>query len=116
MKRNLSAFVALLGVLVPAVSFAQAPRDFRGVVYLFLDLVTLLIPIVGAIALLVFFWGLAKFILHSDNEDSVREGKWVMVSGIVGLFVMISIWGIVSLVQSDLFGGSTNGLQFLPTN
>ena len=64
------------------------------------DIINLLIPIVFALALLYFFWGLAKFIL-SSGEDK-EKGKNIMIWGIVALFVMASVWGIVGFIQSAL--------------
>jgi hypothetical protein len=66
------------------------------------DLVATATPIVAGIALLVFFWGLAKFILNAGIPDQRKEGQQVMIWGIVALFVLFSIWGIVSFIQLTL--------------
>lgn len=65
-----------------------------------------LIPLLTAIALLVFIFGLARFILNAGDETKVAEGKQLMFWGIVALVAMISVWGIVGLFYQDLFGGS----------
>jgi hypothetical protein len=63
-----------------------------------------LLPVVAGMTLLVFFWGLAKFIARVGGDvKAVEEGKNLMIWGIVGLFVMISIWGILAFM-SDQFG------------
>jgi len=64
------------------------------------DIVSLLIRISVAVALLVFFWGLAKFVVKAGDE--VEEGKRIMKWGILALFVMISVWGIVGFFQKEL--------------
>jgi len=62
-----------------------------------------LIAIVVAIALLVFFWGLAKFIFRlGGDEKVVDEGKRIMKWGLLALFVMVSVWGIIRFMQSAL--------------
>ncbi len=61
-----------------------------------------LTPIVLGLALLIFFIGLARFILRADNENERRRGQQIMVWGIVALFVMTSIWGIVSFIGKNL--------------
>ncbi len=66
------------------------------------SLVKMLIPLVAGIALLVFFWGLAKFVLHADSEDAREEGRRLMFWGIIALFVMISVWGLVYFIGSAL--------------
>ena len=64
---------------------------------------SILIPLAFALCLLYFFWGVVKYIgTGATNEDAAKEGKNIMVWGIVGLFVAFSIWGIISFIQSEL--------------
>lgn len=56
--------------------------------------------ILAGLALLYFFWGLIKFIVRAGDEEGRKEGKKAMMWGIMALFVMVSIWGIVTLLQS----------------
>ena len=58
-----------------------------------------LIPIVLAIAVLVFFWGLVKYLMSADKPESRNEGLNLMFMGIIALFVMVSIWGIIRILQ-----------------
>ncbi len=69
------------------------------------SIIQLLTQIAFAAALLFFFWGMAKFILHAGDERGREEGKEVMKWGIVALFVIVSIWGIVAFIQDDLLPG-----------
>jgi hypothetical protein len=66
------------------------------------NIVDLLIPIAFAVALLFFFWGLAKFILASGNEEAKAQGKNIMIWGILALFVMAAIWGIINFIGTAL--------------
>jgi hypothetical protein len=59
------------------------------------------IILVAAIALLVFFWGLVKYI-RKAGEGDVKEGRDLMVWGTIALFVMVSIWGLVRFIQGEL--------------
>jgi undecaprenyl pyrophosphate phosphatase UppP len=59
------------------------------------NIIDILIPLVAALALLYFFWGLAQFILNSGSDDAKTEAKNKMIWGIVALFVMVSVWGLV---------------------
>jgi NADH:ubiquinone oxidoreductase subunit 2 (subunit N) len=57
-----------------------------------------LIKLVFGIALLVFFVGIFQFI-NSQTADSKRaEGQRKIVFGLVGMFVMISAYGIIRLL------------------
>ncbi len=69
-------------------------------------LVEITIAVVAAIALLAFFWGLVKFVFRfKGDEKEVEEGKRIMKWGLIALFVMVSVWGIVRFMQSALLPG-----------
>ena len=89
--------------IIPGVLFA-APADVTEFIQLLSGIVGSLVPIVVALAVLAFFWGLANFILQAGNEQKRAEGKRLMVWGIIALFVIISIWGIVAVLTSTFFG------------
>jgi len=61
--------------------------------------VNALVPIAIALALVAFFYGLAKFIFNNASSDAKDDGKRIMIWGVVALFVMVSVWGLVSFIQ-----------------
>jgi hypothetical protein len=69
-----------------------------------LEIVQILIPIVVGVALLTFLWGLANFIFKVGNsgEKAIEEGRNRMVWGLITLFVMLSVWGIITFFQREL--------------
>jgi hypothetical protein len=100
MKKILSSLTLSL---LPAIAFAQSTgtinfSNIRGAINQVGELINILLPIVVALALLFFFWGLAKFILASGDEDAKDEGKRIMIWGVIALFVMASVWGLVAFV------------------
>ncbi len=64
---------------------------------------SILIPLAFSLCLLYFFWGVAKYIKEGASSDkAAEEGRRIMVSGIIGLFVAFSVWGIVAFIRSEL--------------
>ncbi|MEK7477853.1 MAG: pilin [Patescibacteria group bacterium] len=66
-----------------------------------------LAPLVGLLltaALVVFFWGMVKYINSLSSEKDKQEGKQLMIWGVVALFVMVSVWGLVNLLQGTFLG------------
>lgn len=64
----------------------------------------ILSPFIGLLltaAVVVFFWGMVKYV-YSLGEKEKAEGRWLMVWGVIALFVMISVWGLVKAVRSSL--------------
>lgn len=74
-----------------------------------------LFPIMVGATLVVFFWGLIKFIYAAGDEKKIADGKQLIIWGIIGLFVMVSIWGIINLLYADFIGGGPIKLPILPT-
>lgn len=61
-----------------------------------------LIYLLLAGAVVYFLWGIYKFVAGQNNEENQEEGKKHMVWGIVGLVIMVSVWGILNFIQSTL--------------
>ena len=80
-------------------------NNLQDLIKVFTDLIQSITPVVASLALLYFFWGIAQFILHADNETEREKGKNIMIWGLVALFVMVSVWGIVGVLESTFFGG-----------
>ncbi|MEK7510911.1 MAG: pilin [Patescibacteria group bacterium] len=81
--------------------------DFMQKIILLID--QLLIPLIFALALLAFIWGIFNFFIAGGADEEKREkGKSFMVWGLIGFFVMVSVWGIVNLLVNTFnFGGAT---------
>jgi hypothetical protein len=89
----------IVGALaLPVVSLAQQHSNLETLVQSIGRIVNLVIPIIFAIALLGFFYGLVVYIFGAEqNKD---QAKKTMIWGVVALFVMASVWGLVSFIGS----------------
>ena len=76
------------------------------------NLIGLLAGVLVALALTVFLWGMVVFIANSANDEKRAQGKKKMVWGIVALFVIVSVWGLVNLLQTVF--GVTQGQGIAP--
>jgi hypothetical protein len=110
MKKIILAVVTF----APTLALAQTLGNFTTLVGAVRGIINTLIPMAFAVALLVFFWGLAKFILSAGNEDAKETGKRIMIWGIVALFVMASVWGIVAFIGSALGIGQGQNIDNVP--
>ena len=70
----------------------------------FLDFISLLIPLVFSLALLFIVWRIIDaWILHADDPKKIEEGRQYALWGVLVLVVMSSVWGIVALLRSFFF-------------
>jgi hypothetical protein len=68
-----------------------------------------LIPVAFGLAVLAFFWGVAKYILQAGNPKVREQGRQLMVWGVIALFVIASVWGLVNLLSTTFLGTSVPG-------
>lgn len=99
-KKTLLYILVLIGIF-PEVLNAQVTGtsrlyemiiDFRG-------LLGLAVPLIFGLSLVYFFWGTANFILSAGNEKTRRDGINKMIWGVVALFVFVSLYGILGVLQ-----------------
>ena len=74
------------------------------------ELLSAVIPVLVALGIVYFVWGVVQYFIASD-EDAKKTGKDRIIFGIIGLAVIISVWGLVRIV-TDTF--QTEGVA--PTN
>jgi len=67
-----------------------------------LGVVNSLVAVAFAAALLFFFWGVAKYILASGDEDAKIQGRRIIIVGIIALFVISAIGGILYFIGGEL--------------
>jgi len=128
-KYLLSLFTALM-ILLPTASFAQPPTvvyttggtsnnacsgEITSIAVLFDRVVCILRfslwPLLISMAVIVFVIGVVKYIAGADEESKRTEGRNFMIYGLVALFVMVSVWGLVGVIQGT-FGLSNT--PFIP--
>jgi hypothetical protein len=72
------------------------------------------VPVVFALAFIVFIWGVFQvFILGGTNEEAKEKGRALMLWGLIGFFVMVSVWGLVRILTGTV--GLTNNVPSYPT-
>ncbi len=101
MKAKIAVGVLLFAV--PAVALA-APTTFAGLVDFIISLINPLAAILSAVAVLIFFWGIVKYIASGGDEHAHEEGRTLMMWGVVALFVLFSVWGLARILASSFLG------------
>jgi hypothetical protein len=93
----------------------RTPSTFAELVRLLLGLINPLLIIIVGLAILAFFKGLIAFIYKSGDEKAQKEGKNLMIWGLIAIFVMVSFMGIIRMAYTDLGFKRTFGFPTLPT-
>lgn len=70
------------------------------------DLLNLVVnPVVTllfALAALYFVYGVFTFIRRSSDSSALEEGRNHILWSTIGLFIMISVWGIIAVLKKTL--------------
>ena len=99
-------YITLLGMsLLPVVAFAQvsgAVNNVDDILAFVSALLNAVFPVLVALAVIVLIWGIFKFILNAGDEEARKTGRSMILWGIIGIFLMLSIWGLVNILSSSV--------------
>jgi len=74
---------------------------------LFAEIINPLIILLFAAALLYFIWGVLRFIYYPENTKERADGKRHMIWGIVGIAIMLSVFGIMNFIFNTVTNNGT---------
>lgn len=122
-KFFLLSLVAFL--ILPIISFAQNTtpvktcavnvRDIGDVICKFGEILDSIIPILVLLGVVYFVWGVITYMIGADEEQK-EKGKNKIIYGIIGFVVIVSLWGIVTLVIDGFGLDQQESLLINPTN
>ncbi len=86
-------------LVLPMLAFAQV-NNVQSLGQTVIDIInTVLVPLIFALAFIVIIWGVFQYFIAGGANDEVREkGKSLMIYGLIGFFVMVSVWGLVGIL------------------
>ena len=91
----------------PVMALAQynPSQGITGLFTLAGNLLKMALPLIISLAVVWFIYNVFRFVIASSSDEEKAKAKTQMVWGIVAIFVMVSIWGLVAILQST-FGTS----------
>lgn len=107
----MSRVLPFITLFFPAVAFA-APQNFRELVGLIVLIINVATPMLVALALVLFFWRAVLVMKGSGDGKGFSAAKFreVALWGVGILFVMVSIWGILALLENTFIGNDPGGV------
>lgn len=108
-------FIVVVSSFLPSLALAQAFQTtldtsdgtIGGIMATVFQIINFLVPIGIALGIVYFIFTVIKYITAKDEEQKGTY-KGAMVYAIIGLFVITSIWGLVS-VLNNTFGIQQGG-------
>lgn len=97
---------SIIQVFLPRVAFAQTPPIPTEVKTFIGKISTLILnPIIAllfALATAYFIYGVVQYIWNPDNAEARETGRQSMIWGVVGMFIMVSVFGIMRFLISSI--------------
>lgn len=115
--RKIKAGLLSTMLMSPLFAFAQTgtEADAGTIFNKIASIVQALVPFLITIAIIYFIWGVIEYVISKD--DGIKDkGRNRMISGIVGLFVILAVFGLVRVISNtfDIDGGGTLTEEDLP--
>lgn len=94
--------------MIPFVSkvYAAVDGDAFGKVLnpIISNIVNPVIELMFAVAVVVFTYGVFQMIWNKTDADAHTKGRNSMWGGVIGMFIMLSAWGIIYLIANTVKG------------
>ncbi|HCY17789.1 MAG: hypothetical protein UR62_C0005G0021 [Candidatus Nomurabacteria bacterium GW2011_GWF2_35_12] len=105
MKKKLIGLSSLVG-FAPFVALAQNATGcdsvelgtVQSIICKFGNILDTLIPVLIVLGVVYFVWGVVQYVISSE-EEAKQKGKMRMIYGIIGLVVIVAMWGLVGIVK-----------------
>ncbi|KND50791.1 MAG: hypothetical protein AB202_00055 [Parcubacteria bacterium C7867-007] len=89
---------------LPFIAFAQNVNSVQDLASFIISLINnVAVPLVFALAFIVFIWGVFRYFILGGSDPKKRdEGRQLMIWGIVGFALMVSVWGLVRILTGSV--------------
>ncbi len=97
---------------LPKIAYAASSADdvVNSLVGRIVDAIVMpVLVVVFLLAIFYFTWGVAKFLIYSNDPDKRKDGQKHILYATIGLAIMISVFGIIRLVANTVGQGSAIG-------
>lgn len=101
--------IALIGsFMLPVIVFAQntgtggQQTNLGNILDVVRDLVNKAVYVLVAIGILIFVYGIVMYVISKD-EAAKEAARNLIIYGVIGLFAIVSVWGLVN-VLANTFG------------
>ena len=116
---NLIKIISALGFTAVLPNFVSAQTTIGGYIEDGIGLLNAVFITAVALAIVALFVGLVRMIVLSQSGQELKEGKQALIYGLVGMFLIVSLWGVALIIRYQFFGdnnvpGASNDRGIIP--
>ncbi len=89
-----------VALAIPALASAQTIGSLQQGGQFIINIINnIAVPLLFAVAFIVFIFGIFQyFILSRGDEEKQGKARGLMLYGLIGFFLMVSVWGLVNIL------------------
>ena len=99
--KKVIAFSFLLSPFIASAQIANGASTVPGLIAFLKDALNTATVLILAAAVVYFLWNVFKFVMAAGDEEKRKEGQQGVIYGVIGIAVMVSIWGLVNFLTSS---------------
>lgn len=124
MKKKLIVLSGFVLGLAPVAVFAQvatggnpttckggAITTLQGMLCKISEILNAIIPVLIALGVVYFVWGVITYVVASD-EEAKKAGRDRIIYGVIGLAVIVGVWGLVAILRNTFGLNNTQNINF----
>ena len=123
MKKKLMVLSGFVLGLAPVVALAQVTggtptvcnsgtiTTLQGILCKISEILNAVIPVLIALGVVYFVWGVITYIIAKE-EEAKTAGRNRIIWGIIGLAVIIGLWGLVNILKNTFGLGNIQNINF----
>ena len=74
--------------------------DFAAFLGTIQGIINRIVPFIVGLAVFIVIWGIFTYITHAAEEEKRAEARQFIIYGVIGVFLMLSIWGFVNILYN----------------
>lgn len=123
MKKKLIVSSGLVFSFMPFIALAQRaqgcdfvqPGTIQSIICKIGNILDTIIPVLVVLGVVYFVWGVVQYVISGD-EEAKKSGRNKIIYGIIGLVVIVAMWGLVGIVTRtfDLSGSANVTIPTVP--
>ncbi len=112
-SQNRTGVQIINGVPVPV---ERTGTNLQFVICRISQLLNTIVPILIILGVIFFIWGVVTYVIAQDDEAKTR-GRDLMIYGLIGLLVIVSMWGLVAILKNTfgISGTTTINVPCIPS-
>lgn len=93
---------------------ATSTGTITGIICKITQILNAVVPLLIALGIVYFVWGVVSYVIASD-EEAKKSGRDRIIYGIIGLAVIVSVWGLVNILVKTFVPEGNRSNITLPT-